>query len=173
MEGRYCFAPYNLPSTACELFSQPYLYGMPALSVLLPLLLMAAAIAAALSIGGLFFFKKSGERRANRLYGTLLLLAGLTQLHFALDFSGWLASYPWMRYLPIYFSLWLPVLLFSHVKISLYPSYNFRCRTDDVFPCDLAHAFFAARSWAVFLQPFLWRAGASFIPNGVASLRTL
>lgn len=94
--------------------------------VLLPLALMAAAIAAALTIGGLFFLKQSGERRANRLYGTLLLLAGLTQLHFALDFGGWLASDPWLRYLPIYFSLWLPVLLFSHVKISLYPSYRFR-----------------------------------------------
>ena len=99
---------------------------MPAPPVLIPLALMAAAIAAALTIGGLFFLKQSGERRANRLYGTLLLLAGLTQLHFALDFGGWLASDPWLRYLPIYFSLWLPVLLFSHVKISLYPSYRFR-----------------------------------------------
>lgn len=99
---------------------------MPAPPVLLPLTLMAVAIAAALSIGGLFFLKQSGERRANRLYGTLLVLAGLTQLHFALDFGGWLASDPWLKYLPIYFSLWLPVLLFSHVKISLYPSYLFR-----------------------------------------------
>ncbi|TXF87062.1 hypothetical protein FUA23_18890 [Neolewinella aurantiaca] len=99
---------------------------MPALPVLLPLALMAVAIVAALAIGGLFFLKQSGERRANRLYGALLILGGLTQLHFALDFGGWLISDPWLRYLPIYFSLWLPVLLFSHVKISLYPSYQFR-----------------------------------------------
>ena len=99
---------------------------MTAPPVFIPLVLMALAIAAALSIGGLFFLKQSGERRANRLYGALLLLAGFTQLHFALDFGGWMVSDPWLRYLPIYFSLWLPVLLFSHVKISLYPFYKFR-----------------------------------------------
>jgi hypothetical protein len=99
---------------------------MPSLPILLPLLLMGVAIAAALGTGVLFFLKRSGELRANRLYGTLLLLGGLTQLHFALDFGGWLDSDPWLRYFPIYFSLWLPVLLFSHVKISLYPQYRFR-----------------------------------------------
>lgn len=99
---------------------------MPNPPVLIPLLLMAVAIIGAVVTGGLFFLKRSGERRANRLYGTLLVLSGLTQLHFALDFGGWLTTDPWLRYLPIYFSLWLPVLLFSHVKISLYPSYRFR-----------------------------------------------
>lgn len=87
---------------------------------------MAVTIGAALTVGGLFFLKRSGDGRANRLYGTLLVLGGLTQLHFALDFGGWLDSTPWLRYLPIYFSLWLPVLLFSYVKISLYPRYRFR-----------------------------------------------
>jgi len=99
---------------------------MPALPLLLPLIIMALAIVAALFIGGLFFTKQSGEPRANRLYGTLLILGGLTQLHFALDFGGYLVAYPWLAYFPIYFSLWLPVLLFSHVKISLYPRYKFR-----------------------------------------------
>ena len=87
---------------------------------------MLGVLAAALVIGLLFFLKRSGEPRANRLYGTLLLLGGLTQLHFLWDFIGWLQTYPTLRYLPIYFSLWLPVLLFSHVKISLYPAYQFR-----------------------------------------------
>lgn len=99
---------------------------MPALPVLLPLLLMVLAIGGALTVGALFFLKRSGERRANRLYGTLLMLGGLTQLHFALDFAGLLHTYPALRFLPIYFSLWLPVLLFSHVKISLFPRYRFR-----------------------------------------------
>lgn len=87
---------------------------------------MLAVLSAALIIGLLFFVKQSGERRANRLYGTLLLLGGLTQLHFLWDFIGWLQLYPTLKYLPVYFSLWLPVLLFSHVKISLYPAYKFR-----------------------------------------------
>ena len=99
---------------------------MPELPLLLPLSIMAVTIVAALAIGGLFFIKESGNQRANRLYGTLLLLGGLTQLHFALDFWGYLHSHPTLRYLPIYFSLWLPVLLFSHVKISLFPLYRFR-----------------------------------------------
>lgn len=99
---------------------------MPAPPILLPLLVMSATILAGLIIGGLFFLKQSGERRANRLYGTLLLLGALTQLHFALDFGGYLVRNPDLRFLPIYFSLWLPVLLFSHVKISLFPGYRFR-----------------------------------------------
>jgi len=99
---------------------------MPELPLLLPLSIMAVTIIAALTIGVLFFIKQSGNQRANRLYGTLLLLGGLTQLHFALDFEGYLHSHPTLRYLPIYFSLWLPVLLFSHVKISLFPRYRFR-----------------------------------------------
>lgn len=87
---------------------------------------MLGVLTAALVIGALFFIKRSGEPRANRLYGTLLILGGLTQLHFLWDFIGWLHEYPTLRYLPVYFSLWLPVLLFSHVKISLYPAYQFR-----------------------------------------------
>jgi len=97
---------------------------MPATKVI-PALLMAATLLAAIGIGGLFFLKRSGEQRANRLYGLLLILGGLTQLHFLFDFWGWLHDYPALRYLPIYFSLWLPVLLFSHVKVSLYPTYRF------------------------------------------------
>jgi hypothetical protein len=87
---------------------------------------MGLTLLAALGIGLLFFLKESGELRANRLYGTMLILGGLTQLHFLWDFIGWLKEYPSLRYLPVYFSLWLPVLLFSHVKISLFPNYKFR-----------------------------------------------
>ncbi|MEO0731702.1 MAG: hypothetical protein AAFZ52_02630 [Bacteroidota bacterium] len=99
---------------------------MDVIPKLLPIFLMAGTSVAAISIGGAFFLKRSGEQRANRLYGTLLILGGFTQLHFLLDFLGWLETYPILRYLPIYYSLWLPVLLFSHVKISLYPRYRFR-----------------------------------------------
>lgn len=99
---------------------------MPEPPVLIPLLAMAATIVAAFAIGGLFFIKQSGDARANRLYGALLILGASTQLHFALDFGGYINRDPRLAYLPIYFSLWLPVLLFSHIKISLYPRYRFR-----------------------------------------------
>lgn len=87
---------------------------------------MAATTLAAVTIGGLHFVKRSGDGRANKLYGTLLLTAGFTQLHFLLEFSGQFQRHPDWKYLPIYFSLWLPVLLFSYVKISLFPKYDFR-----------------------------------------------
>ena len=87
---------------------------------------MAATTLAALVIGVLHFMKRSGDRRANYLYGTLLLTGGFTQLHFLLEFSGRFHERPEWKYLPIYFSLWLPVLLFSYVKISLFPKYQFR-----------------------------------------------
>ena len=94
-----------------------------------PLALMAAATLAATVVGVLFFVKRSGDRRANYLHGTLLVAGALTQLHFLLEFAGQFKRHPDWKYLPIYFSLWLPVLLFSYVKISLYPKYRFR-RTD-------------------------------------------
>lgn len=87
---------------------------------------MAASVLAAVGIGGLYFLKRSGDKRANQLYGTLLLTGGSTQLHFLLQFSGQFQAHPSWKYLPIYFSLWLPVLLFSYVKISLFPKYQFR-----------------------------------------------
>ncbi|NJC27783.1 hypothetical protein [Neolewinella antarctica] len=87
---------------------------------------MAATTLAALGIGVLYFLKRSGDKRPNYLYGTLLLTAGFTQLHFLLEFTGQFQRHPDWKFLPIYFSLWLPVLLFSYVKISLYPAYQFR-----------------------------------------------
>ncbi len=87
---------------------------------------MAATTLAAITIGALYFLKQSGDRRASALYGTLLLTGGFTQLHFLLEFTGRFIHHPEWKYLPIYFSLWLPVLLFSYVKISLYPEYRFR-----------------------------------------------
>lgn len=87
---------------------------------------MAGVLTLALVAGILFFRKRSGDKRANALYGALLICGGLTQLHFLWDFLGWLDDYPYLRYLPVYFSLWLPTLLFSHVKVSLYPAYRFR-----------------------------------------------
>ncbi|MTB49341.1 hypothetical protein [Lewinella sp. W8] len=96
------------------------------LEVYLPAICMVGTLLTAGVIGSLFFVKRSGDRRANALYGTLLILGGLTQLHFMVDFLGWMESYPSWRYQPIYYSLWLPVLLFFHVKVSLYPHYKFR-----------------------------------------------
>ena len=80
----------------------------------------------ALCIGGLYFFKQSGEKRANVLYGLLLLAMGSTLLHYVLLMVGAPQRFPVLHFLPLYFTLSFPPLLFYHIKINLYPEYRFR-----------------------------------------------
>jgi hypothetical protein len=108
---------------------------------------MATAVLAAIGIGGLFLFKRSGDRRANLLYGALLIAGGLTQLHFLLSFSGAFRAYPWLEFWPIYFTLWLPTLLFLHVKISLYPQYRLRVSDLKHFILPVAQLLFFVGVW--------------------------
>lgn len=115
----------------------------------LPAGLMAVSLLAAIGIGGLFFLKGSGDRRANCLYGGLLLAGGLTQLHFLLLFGGFTESRPQLEFLPIYFTLWLPVLLFLHVKISLYPRYRLRIGDLKHFIFPIAQLLFFVGIWLV------------------------
>lgn len=127
------------------------------LSLYLPALAMAVSLLAAIGIGGLFFLKRSGEVRANRLYGALLIAGGLTQLHFLLLFTGAFSHYPELEFLPIYFTLWLPVLLFFHVKISLYPRYRLRLG-------DLKHFIFPFAQLLFFIS--LWLLPSFRLPDG-------
>ena len=76
-----------------------------------------------LSVGGLFFFKRSGDRRSNWFFGCLLIAFGLTLLHNIINFAGWYDDYPRLKFIPIYYTLSFPVLLFYHVKLCLYPAY--------------------------------------------------
>lgn len=123
-------------------------------NLLLPSIAMAATLLAAIVIGGLFFLKRSGDGRANALYAILLIAGGLTQLHFLLSFTGAFRYYPHLEFVPIYFTLWLPVLLFFYVKLSLYPRYRIRWTDAKHFAFPLAQlAFFVA----VWLFPTLRR----------------
>lgn len=79
-----------------------------------------------LSIGILFFFKSSGEKRANAFYGFLLIAFGLTLLHNIFVMTGFFSHYPTWSYVPMYFTLAFPTLLFYYVKLSLYPTYHFQ-----------------------------------------------
>ncbi|MCB9081977.1 MAG: hypothetical protein H6555_09735 [Lewinellaceae bacterium] len=90
------------------------------------LVILGAGVAQALGVGGLFFLKQSGERRANAFYGGLLLTFGFTLLHYLLVISGFFSHFPPWRFLPIYFTLALPVFLFFYVKLSMYPAYRLR-----------------------------------------------
>jgi hypothetical protein len=87
---------------------------------------LAAPVAVGIPLGGLFFLKRSGSRRANIFYGFFLLAAAGTLLHNLLSLSGVFEHYPAWRTWPLYLSLAIPVCLFFHVKLSLYPAYRLR-----------------------------------------------
>lgn len=127
------------------------------LIALLTVIYQLLAMTTALVIGILFFFKQSGQRVANFLYGFLLLLCAGVQLHFIFAANEWPFNEPEWPYLPIYFSLSLPVLFFFHVKLTLFPSYRVR-------PSDTKHAILPIGQmlyvWAIFLVE-AWR-----IPGG-------
>lgn len=88
--------------------------------------LMVIGVLQSLSIGSLFFFKGSGERRANAFYGLLLITIGLTLLHNVFIITDFYESYPRFNFLPIYYTLAFPTLLFYYVKLTLYPTYKFK-----------------------------------------------
>lgn len=79
-----------------------------------------------LTIGNLFFFKRSGEIRANYFYGFLLITFSLTLLHHIFIMTGVFEHYPGLYFLPIYYTLAFPTLLFYYVKLNLYPAYRFQ-----------------------------------------------
>lgn len=83
-------------------------------------------VAQAVVVGSLFFTKKSGDRRANACYGSLLVAFGLTLLHYVLVLTEVYQAYPQLKFLPLYFTLAFPTQLFYYVKLSLYPQYRMR-----------------------------------------------
>lgn len=105
---------------------------MPALPLVItwPEILLYAGLAApvlvGLPLGGLFFLKRSGSRSANYFFGFFLLAAAGTLLHNLLSLSGVFTAHPTWRTWPLYLSLAIPVCLFFHVKLSLYPAYRLR-----------------------------------------------
>lgn len=120
------------------------------------------AMSIAFIIGNLFFFKSSGSRPANRLYGVLLLLCAGVQLHFILAANHWPFDAPDWPYLPIYFSLSLPVVFFFHVKLTLFPEYR-------VKPSDAKHAILPIGQllylWVIFLVPDMRIPGGRYFYN--------
>lgn len=88
--------------------------------------LMVIGVLQSLSIGFLFFLKGSGERRANAFYGLLLITIGLTLLHNVFIVTDFYKFYPRFNFLPIYYTLAFPTLLFYYVKLTLYPAYKFK-----------------------------------------------
>ncbi len=87
---------------------------------------LAAGIIQGLIVGILFFLRRFGVRRANLFFGLLLTAFALTLLHNTLTVTHFFSEYPRWKFLPIYFTLSFPTLLFYHVKLELYPAYRLR-----------------------------------------------
>lgn len=132
------------------------LYGMNPLELpaqhsifyYLLLLVMVAAQLQAFGIGFLFFFKKSGDKRSNGFFGSLLILFSLTLLHYILIYTGIYDTIQKIQFLPIYFTLSLPVFFFYHIKLLLFPQYKLRWT-------DLKHFILPLGQVIYFLITFL------------------
>ena len=110
-------------------------------------LVLSIAVLQSLSIGGLFFLKRSGEKRANIFFGLLLISIGLTLLHNIFIMLGLYKEHPELNFLPIYFTLAFPVFLFYYVKLNLYPNYQLRWT-------DLKHFVLPIGQWIFFIFIF-------------------
>lgn len=111
------------------------------------LLIMGMGILQSVSIGGLFFFKQSGVKRGNYYYGVLLICIGLTLLHNVFVITGFYELYPAWYFLPIYYTLALPTLLFYYVKFTLYPAYRLKIS-------DVKHFILPGGQFAFFVVLF-------------------
>ncbi|MEN0005957.1 MAG: hypothetical protein AAF798_17535 [Bacteroidota bacterium] len=109
--------------------------------------ILAIGVLQSIFIGGLFFWKRTGSKRANQFYGTLLITIGLTLLHHIFDMTHFYESYPQLYFLPIYFTLSLPMLFFYAVKFNLYPSYQLRWT-------DMKHFILPVGQWLFFVYLF-------------------
>lgn len=90
------------------------------------LFVLVIGVLQAMGIGSLFFLKRSGGKRANIFYGLLLLAFGLTLFHHILSITNFFSQHPRWYFLPVYYTLSFPTLLFFHVKLNLYPEYRLR-----------------------------------------------
>ena len=112
------------------------------------LLVLGFGVLQAVFIGGLFFFKRTGEKRANAFFALLLITFGLTLLHNIFIVTGFYQTYQRFYFLPIYYTLAFPVLLFFYVKLNLYPKYKLRLS-------DAKHFILPIGQWVFFTILFL------------------
>ena len=106
------------------------------------LLVLGFGVLQAVFIGGLFFFKRTGEKRANTFFALLLITFGLTLLHNILTVTGFYQTHERFYFLPIYYTLAFPVLLFFYVKLNLYPKYKLRWTDGKHFILPLGQGIF-------------------------------
>ncbi len=112
------------------------------------LLALLGGVLVSVPLGGLFFLKRSGVKRANYFYGLLLMAIGLTLLHNVLIITEFYSDHPQYKFFPIYLTLSFPTLLFYYVKLNLYPHYQLRLT-------DIKHFILPVGQWLYFWFIFL------------------
>jgi hypothetical protein len=112
------------------------------------LFVLAGIMLYGLCIGLLFFFKRSGEKRANVFFGLLIIAFSLTLLHNIFLFLDFYDHDPQWKFLPVYYTLAFPPLLFYYVKLNCYPSYVLRWT-------DIKHSILPVSQFLFFLFMFL------------------
>ena len=114
------------------------------------LIALTGGVLSSVGIGGLFYFKRTGVKRANLFFGTLLICIGFTLLHNILYITGFYDNYPRFKFFPIYFTLAFPSLLFYYVKLTVYPAYRIKLSDCKHFLLPLAQWLFF---WMTLFQP--------------------
>lgn len=123
------------------------LFNAERLFTYLLLFALVGGVLFGLCVGTLFFFKRSGEKRANYFFAALLITFSLTLLHNVLLFLDFYEHYSQFLFLPIYFTLAFPPLLFYYVKINCYPGYHLRWT-------DIKHFLLPSFQFLYFLSMF-------------------
>lgn len=93
-------------------------------------LTMTGTAVGAIGIGLLLLFTSRGHYLSNRLMSVTLILMGFTLMNNFFLYWGLNNRYPELRFLPIYYSLWVGPLMFFLAKSKLYP--QFRLQRNDL-----------------------------------------
>jgi len=113
----------------------------------LVLLLISGAVGLCLLLGFRFLFRRRGEPRSFFFLSLLLLAFGFTQIYQVWRLLDLFSFFPKMRYVPIYFSLALPVLFFYYVKVELFPAYRLRWTDAKHFLLPGGQFFYFLTQW--------------------------
>jgi hypothetical protein len=119
------------------------------------IVLIGFVIAQSFLVGIRFFFRKGHEPGSYLFFSLLLLAFGLTQLHFVLRILGLFELFPRLRFLPIYYTLALPVLFFYYVKTELFPNYQLRWTDAKHFILAIGQILYFLFTFSFFHSDFL------------------
>lgn len=126
------------------------------------IVLLLLGVMAGLGTASLLWLRGVGRLQARSALAGFLSALGFTLLFHTLVFTGFFQTHPRWLFLPVYATLWIPVLLFYYVKLTLYPRYNMRLTDVKHFILPLGQflfflvVFFAPVSYKEKLDRAFW-----------------